>query len=87
MLSISSTVAMPDTKAATFVMLRVERLALFQRQILGIVDPAREFVAVEDAGRGDDRARERSAAGLVDAGKRLREIQLDLEGAAARHRL
>ena len=64
----------------------VERLALFERQILRIVDPAREFVAVEDAGGGDDRPGERRAARLVDPGERLRKIELELEGAAPRHR-
>ncbi len=76
MLSISSTLAMPDAECRDLGEARVKRLALLERQVLGIVDPAREFVAVEDAGRGNDRARERRATRLIHAGQRLREIQL-----------
>ena len=75
MLSISSTLAMPTPQRRDLGEPGVERLALLERQVLRIVDPAREFVAVEDHGRGDDRPRERRAAGLVDPGQRLREIR------------
>ena len=65
----------------------VERLALLERNVLRIVDPAREFLAVEDAGGGDHRPRERRASRLVHPGERLRKFELELEGTAPRHRV
>ena len=65
--------------------LRVKRLALLERQILEIVDPAREFVAVEDAGGGDDRARRAARILPRRRPRAAAEIELELEGAAAGH--
>ena len=45
---------MPTPKARDLGDAGVERLALFERQVLGIVDAAREFVAVQDARGGND---------------------------------
>ena len=76
-----------DAPRRAFDEFRVDRLALFERQILRIVDPARKFVAVEDTGGGDHRPRQRRAPRLVDAGERLREFELELEGTVPGHRV
>ena len=75
-----------DSPSAAFDQLGVDRLALLDRQVLGIVDPARELVAVEDAGAGHNRPCQRRAPGLIHARERLGEFELELEGAAPRHR-
>ncbi len=46
---------------------RVELLALLVIELLGIIEPARDAVRIEDDGGGHHRARERTAAGLVAA--------------------
>src|SRR2546423_1535993 len=54
---------------------------------LGSADPVRGFVTIENARRGNNRPGEGGAASLVDTGERLREFELELEGAAPRHRV
>src|SRR4029078_1647138 len=75
-----------DTPGRAFGQLGVDRFPFGEGQILRIVDAARKAVAIEDARASNHRACERSAASLIDSGKRLREFELELEGTAPRHR-
>jgi hypothetical protein len=61
--------------------------AAIDRQILRIVDPAREIVAIQDDRRGDHWPRKGRATGLVHTGERLGEVEFELERAPARHRV
>ena len=75
---------MPTPMMATFCQPAENGLAGFEGELLAIIDPAREFLAVEDDSGGDDRPRQRRAAGFVDAGQRHRKVALELE-AGPRH--